>query len=1513
MAEHPLRRWFTIAIILSNLATLSASGFAADSAPPSSGQPSATGPMSKVAEPTEFSSRYDDEIRDVVDAAAPLDSKTGKLLRQAEMLLAEQKWERAQEVLLFTLDRAGEAMIRRRDGKLVLVSAEANHLLGELPEESLALYRRQYGPAAEKALASAIARGERSEIGRIAVQFRHTDAGREAIRRIASTHFDRGEFGLAAVRYRQLAESRLEPAVLVRAAYASAAAGDAEHAERLMAELTDADRAMLRKDVDIDRLITTATERAATTHVVTDWRFPQGDAAGAAVATAGEPVLLRRWSRPLTDRPALQDQVERTEQDLRDDDRATILAAIPLAVGDLTVSRTMRGIDVHKVSTGELLWEMAGENSAERLLASGRQRPAARLQAGIRFQIQFGPNPAASSGDNKPLPNLLYRDGVHGFLTSDGERVFAVEDHFPAASNQLVAYELLSGRPAWPEYGAIGGLLTDGPFDAPLAGYTFFGPPVPAGDEMYVIGEKDKEIRLIAIDPAMGSVLWDRLIAHAQTSIDQDPVRQDWPALVAASSGVLVCPTTVGWVVGVDQSSRSILWATRYAPPQSDRQSQDMNATASPSRLNHRWCPSSPMIQNGRVLLTPAEETRLICLDLFTGELLWQREKGTALYVAGVSGDLLVSVGTDAVEGIEVATGAQRWTLPIPDDAGIPSGRAVLSQDRLSLPLRGDTLWQIDVENGDLLATKTLRPGEPALGNLVMHQGTLLSYSIAGLTAFEERTELTRKARVRLQQNPEDVTALLRTAELNHTDGDPAGAAAILERIDLKDIDPKQASNFRRLRWDVLVTLARDDRTTGDGRLSQLAEIAESAEERLTVRRLQADRASAVGDFEGAARAYLTLLSDVSGETIVTEDEGRLQVRLSEWLAGRFVDLWKTAEGDEHSTLNSLISVALQAAMTGEERHRMAKIFAFHPAAAELARELAEEDREAGRLAEAEAHLLPLVAIDDDAVAGAASLDLARTASKFGLTADARYWQSYSERLSQREAAAQEPESNAVPSEDATTAEGNVAIAPKPQVSEFWGDFRLTVVRSGGYTSNESPVDVIPEEGKMPFFQDRRLQFLARKSHLTVSGAAGAGLEQIIPVRSDSRSTRRFVALADGHLLYFLHGGVVQAISPAEGRVLWSVAVPDRTGGGFAGEVSPDAMRPAGGLSGKKGLINRSRSRDALPAANASYVAVVGRGKIFVHDAMTGEVRWSRNDLPHEAIVVGTDNILYVLPGDRTRRTAYRAIDGQAVPLGKAEELLPLAVGFIGDRLLTVAAEEPPFRLFDLPIGRRSVVSLQDPQTGSAAWSRAYPADTLFDVTVDGRLCALSPNGELTEIDSETGESRVLGSIPVEVLRGRSEAYLMTDTDSTYVAVNAGRGPSFFAAEMPAIPIGGHIFAFDRKTGELRWRREVRNQRLLCQEFNHLPVLLLIDSERTNKGGQGLWKVDLLALNKRTGKAVLDEPYFTTSTPFFHALTVQPERRSIELTAYHTRLRLQAVPAAADDAVRDAEQPSSNK
>src|SRR5690606_31798249 len=131
-------------------------------------------------------------------------------------------------------------------------------------------------------------------------------------------------------------------------------------------------------------------------------------------------------------------------------------------------------------------------------------------------------------------------------------------------------------------------------------------------------------------------------------------------------------------------------------------------------------------------------------------------------------------------------------------------------------------------------------------------------------------------------------------------------------------------------------------------------DVAETADERLTVRRLEADRASAAGDTMGALRAYRSLIENVPGDAVVKEDGGRREVRLTEWLAGRMLELRRSTNDQNRTEFDREIRDCLNTAATDEQRDRMTTIFAFHPAAAELLLGQANAALESGRLAEAE-------------------------------------------------------------------------------------------------------------------------------------------------------------------------------------------------------------------------------------------------------------------------------------------------------------------------------------------------------------------------------------------------------------------------------------------------------------------------------------------------------------------------------------------------------------------------------
>ena len=97
--------------------------------------------------------------------------------------------------------------------------------------------------------------------------------------------------------------------------------------------------------------------------------------------------------------------------------------------------------------------------------------------------------------------------------------------------------------------------------------------PLVDGGDLFVVGERNLDVRLYVLDPQTGRVRWSQLLAHSDTKIDQDLGRRWWTVQVAYSNGILVCPTTVGWLVAVDRLDHSVLWMNRYAPPAPRRRS----------------------------------------------------------------------------------------------------------------------------------------------------------------------------------------------------------------------------------------------------------------------------------------------------------------------------------------------------------------------------------------------------------------------------------------------------------------------------------------------------------------------------------------------------------------------------------------------------------------------------------------------------------------------------------------------------------------------------------------------------------------------------------------------------------------------------------------------------------------------------------------------------------------------------------------------------------------------------
>ena len=185
--------------------------------------------------------------------------------------------------------------------------------------------------------------------------------------------------------------------------------------------------------------------------------------------------------------------------------------------------------------------------------------------------------------------------------------------------------------------------------------------------------------------------------------------------------------------------------------------------------LNKRWCPSAPVVVGNRVVYTPSEEPILVCVNLLDGSKIWERPKADFLYLAGVFKNRVLLVGETSVVAMNLEDGKTLWSQPIPENAGLPSGVGIAGGDRYYLPLSSGELWSLNLTDGNIVTKSVLPSDSHPLGNLVMHQGMLLSLTPQAITSFELRKSLQKKISRRKAKNSTDAWALLREADIFRT------------------------------------------------------------------------------------------------------------------------------------------------------------------------------------------------------------------------------------------------------------------------------------------------------------------------------------------------------------------------------------------------------------------------------------------------------------------------------------------------------------------------------------------------------------------------------------------------------------------------------------------------------------------------------------------------------------------------------------------------------------------------
>ncbi len=367
------------------------------------------------------------------------------------------------------------------------------------------------------------------------------------------------------------------------------------------------------------------------------------------------------------------------------------------------------------------------------------------------------------------MRTVLYDHTLNGTVAIDGKRLSVLNDigmlpssnssifrPFPSAKFAFGPFEGMVGHNEVRLLDAESGKLLDLVGDdlwsksriaendrRKLVNRLFLSPPVFHQNRYFVISEKQCELSLYCLDSAgdfvhardelseKKGIIWQTKLLTALKSIILEPMRRIHALNIVRADDMLICPTHLGIIFAVNTKKGDILWSYRYADEKAKR-FEDFSTT---------WKVSAPIVLEDRVLYAPPDGEMLLCLGRKDGKVLWQVDRGTGLFPATVHDGKLLVVEEQSLWAVNIKDGTEAWKQPLP---GFPVGRGVVVGTRYYLPLGTNGKKPLDPQIGiyemadgkrvgTLLVTKDTLP----LGNLIVHNGQIISQSIEGVAVFE--------------------------------------------------------------------------------------------------------------------------------------------------------------------------------------------------------------------------------------------------------------------------------------------------------------------------------------------------------------------------------------------------------------------------------------------------------------------------------------------------------------------------------------------------------------------------------------------------------------------------------------------------------------------------------------------------------------------------------------------------------------------------------------------------------
>ena len=810
---------------------------------------------------------------------------------------------------------AGRTTLRRS------VLRRAREMLGELPASGIETYELRYGPSARRGLSRAVERRDVNGLREVRRRYFHTVAGYQASYLLAQESLFRGH-PLAAsllldevVATPRAVETLGDSVVLIHAAACRLGGREVpELGPRDGAVSVDGQRQAWPKDDEVSRWIEknfAAREQFARTSAVD--HPVAGGTADRNGNDAGElPLSMEFWKQRATASPNQERKVLEKIDELVARGTLAPPSWTPLRVGDSVLMRSTERLLGVDLKTGKLVWEYPWTSPSP-----------AHEETEISFDLVDDEDDSADL-----LVQRIWNDLPYGRITSDGERVYMLHDlglvegatfgpwgqrgsrPGDGSRNTLVALELSTeGKLAW-----VAG--SRGEAGSSFSEAFFLGPPLPLDGRLYVMVELAGDICLSCLDPESGRELWRQPLVAVETGgIEVDPIRRIAGAVPTYHEGVLLCPTAAGALVAIDLADRAFRWGVTFNRSSEFERRAFGRQGVDAMQLMQRWSDGAAVAAETDVLVTPVESDRAYGFDLLTGEPLFNGINRIHLrYLAGIRDGRFFLVGADRMQAYDVQTGRPVWST----DEGMVSagqrisGRGMFGEDSYYLPTTTNQIVRVSLEDGSVLGRRST---DFTLGNLFAVEGRVFSQSATELSvALGERT-LEPWVASRLAEDPDDLEATVRKAQLMIQRGDRAGALSLLESAREQAPDNDEV---RMLSVLAMLGILREDPTADDDLYERLEELVDQPETRAELVSLRIRAAIERADYREAISQLIGLSSLVGGPTAFRDpfdavgDEEHRQCSIDSWIAARATEIATQAPEDELASMNEILANELE-------------------------------------------------------------------------------------------------------------------------------------------------------------------------------------------------------------------------------------------------------------------------------------------------------------------------------------------------------------------------------------------------------------------------------------------------------------------------------------------------------------------------------------------------------------------------------------------------------------------------